>query len=175
MHNVEKIIDGEIVGWISGRTDGCPSSVDLSFSDRKLQLFADRTREDVLRAGHTLFSGFHLRVSAYSHEHVCQASLEGVVYDIKPSVRRDLDLIHVENTVEDYFSGWINSPEVNLTLSFFSSHGMGRAKLHHRQEVNDHLKTPPEILHGFCVKGLELSKVYALVLNNQLVHWMEPG
>lgn len=123
-HKLEKNIDGEIVGWISGRPDGCPSSVDLSFSDRKLQVFATRTRVDVLRADHTLFSGFHLRVSANSKDHVCPASLEGKVFDIEPSVRRDADLIKVDAIGKDHFSGWINSRESILSLSFFGTHGM---------------------------------------------------
>ncbi len=175
MHNVEKNIDGELVGWISGRPDGCPSSVDLSFSDRKLQVFAVRRRVDVLRAGHTLFSGFHFRVSANSKEHVCQASLEGKVFDIKPSVRRDTDLIKVDLIGKDHFSGWINSRESILSLSFFSTHGMVRAEVHKRTDINDHLKTPPENIHGFSVKDLEISGVYALVLNNELVHFVDPG
>jgi hypothetical protein len=175
MHNVDNIIDGEIVGWISGHPDGCPSSVDLSFSDRKLQVSAVRTRVDVLRAGYTLFSGFHLRVSANSKEHVCQASLEGKAYDIKPSVRRDTDLIKIDEIGKDYLSGWINSPEGILSLSFFSTHGMVRAEVHKRSDINDLLKTPPEAVHGFCVKDLEVSEVYALVLNNELVHFVDPG
>lgn len=175
MHYVETNIDSELVGWISGRPDGCPSSVDLSFSDRKLQVLATRTRVDVLRAGHTLFSGFHLRVSANSKDHVCQASLEGKVFDIKPSVRRDADLIKVDEIGKDYFSGWINSRDSILSLSFFSAHGMAQAEVHIRGDINDHLKTPPENIHGFNLRNLEVSGVYALVLNNELVHFMNPG
>ncbi|KJZ24432.1 hypothetical protein [Tritonibacter mobilis] len=175
MHNVEKIIDGEMVGWISGRPDGCPSSVDLSFSDHKLQVFAVRPRVDVLRAGHTLFSGFHLRVSANSTEYVCQASLEGKVREIKPSVRRDTDLIKVDEIGKDYFSGWINIPENILSLSFFSTHGIARAEVFKRTDVNDHLETPSENMHGFRVRNLEVSGVYALVLNNEFIHFVDPG
>lgn len=174
MHNVEKITDGELKGWISGRPDGCPSSVDLSFSNRKLQVLATRTRVDVLRAGHTLFSGFHLRVSANSKDHVCQASLEGKVFDIKPSVRRDADLIKVDAIGKNHLSGWINTQESILSLSFFSTHGMVRAEVHKRKDINDHLKTPLESIHGFSVKDLEIPGVYALVLNNELVHFVDP-
>lgn len=175
MHNVEKNIDGELVGWISGRPDGCPSSVVLSLSDRKLQVFATRTRVDVLRAGHTLLSGFHFRISTNSKDHTCQASLEGKVFNIKPSVRHDADLIKVDKIGKDHLSGWINSRESILSLSFFGTHGIVRAEVHKRNDVNDHLKTPSEHVHGFSVKDLEVSGIYALVLNNELVHFLEPG
>lgn len=174
MHNVERIGEGEFVGWISGGAGGHPSCIDLSCSDRKLQVFAVRERLDVFHAGFTRFSGFDLRISAHSRECLCRAELEGKEYDIAPSVMVDADLIKVDDVGRDYLSGWVNFADGLRSLSFFSVPSLARAEIHMRSDINAFLNTPSERLYGFHVQGLDVSRIFAVKVNNALVHWVAP-
>lgn len=172
MHRVERNIDGEFVGWVGGRANGCPSQVHLSCLDHDVQVFAVRHRPDVLHAGFTLFSGFHLRVSTVSKDNQCHVNLEDKVYNLKPLVRRDTDLIKIDNRGRDYITGWVKHAEGLRSLSFFSTSGLVRAEVHKRSDVNDHLGTPAGRLHGFRVESTDIAGIYALNVNNELIHWL---
>ncbi|MFN3724499.1 MAG: hypothetical protein ACK4VZ_15830 [Paracoccaceae bacterium] len=175
MHNVDKNSEGQLVGWVGGSADGRPARINLSCSDRIIQVFAVQDRGDVLRAGFTRFSGFNLRISAHSRECVCQARLEENTYDITPSVKRDDDLIQLDDVGRNHISGWVKNAEDLSSLSFFSVTGLSRAEIHKRADVNAFLGTSPEKSHGFRVEFPDFSELFAVSVNNKLIHWLTPG
>lgn len=174
MHNVEQNGMGNFAGWVSGRADGCPSYINLSCSDHKIQVIANRERVDVLRSGFTRFSGFDLRISTHSHECPCRAELEETEYKLVPSVMLDTDLVKFDNVSDDSISGWINCA-INLrSLSFYNVLGAARAEIHLRLDINALLNTPSEFLHGFRLQALDVSRIFAVNINNSVVHWFAP-
>lgn len=171
MHNVEQNGEGKFKGWFSGDSSGCPSQIDLLVSGRKIWVQATKEREDVLYAGHTLFSGFDLRVSSDQHKVQCVAELEGRKYNITPAERASAALIRVDDVGKNYLSGWVNYPKGLFSLVFFDETGPAFCDLFVRSDVNAGLGTSSEIRHGFSVKGLDVSRLVAVNINNELIHW----
>lgn len=175
MHNVDRVSEGRFLGWISGDANGRPSHIDLSFGDRKIRVFAVRERVDVLRAGFTRFSGFAFSISAYSREFSCRAVVEGSEYKITPVTVFDTDLIKIDEVGRDHVSGWVNRADGLRSLTFFCASGMTHAEIHERPDVNAHLNTPSERLHGFRAQGLDVSGLFAVSINHSAIHWVAPG
>lgn len=175
MHFVDRIGEGEFTGWISGGADGRPSYVDLSYLDQRIEVLAVGERVDVFRAGFTLYSGFNFIISSFSQDNSCRAYLEKKEYEILPSLMNDKDLLRIDDSGRDYISGWINLTSNLRSLSFFSVSGMVRAEVHMRSDINGILNTPADRIHGFYAQGLDVSKIFAININNVRIHWLSPG
>ena len=175
MHNVEEINNGKLVGWIGGSIDGRPSSIGLACSGKMIEVFATKQRLDVLQAGYTLFSGFDMKISAYTDKCDCRAHIEKKFYKLTPSVKKDDDLINIDEVSENHISGWVNNAEGLYSLCFFDASGVVRSEINSRWDVNAHLKTPQDVLHGFRAEGVDVSTLVAVSVNNSLIHWFTPG
>lgn len=175
MHNVELVEDGRISGWLAGRDDGCPSSVSLSSHGRQVNMPATINRPDVLDAGFTLFSGFTIRVSAHSDEECCEVKVEDKIYNVMPTKKPMNEILFVDEQGTNFLSGWFKNRESLRSLCFYTGAGMIRAEIHKRSDVNRHLETPSDRLHGYRVEDVDVNDIYAVTFNNELVHWIEPG
>lgn len=173
MHNIERVSEGRVTGWIAADEAGCPGKVTLNCEQQVVTVFASRTREDVRAAGFSLFSGFDLTVSSDLGTKSYGISADGEDIDFSPMELPLSKLLVVEKLRESFISGWVMYPEGLKSLVIYHKHGVDRADIFSRLDVNEALNTSPDSLHGFEISNLEVASIYAININNSHVHWCD--
>lgn len=97
MHNVEVNTQGLVRGWVSGTPSGAPGYVEIVTSQSRFSVAATQERPDVLAAGHTLFSGFCLSISASHDAGPVRMDIEGRLYDVIAETVADHSLLCIDN------------------------------------------------------------------------------
>jgi hypothetical protein len=171
MHNIDEISRGRARGWVKAGVDGCPAIVTLTFRDREVRVYATVPRRDVFMAGHSLFSGFDIEVSA-PFESSCKIFVGNEQRDVAMGSVSTHQLVVVDSVDTHSVCGWINHKRGLDSLALFHNAGFVRAEVFHRPDVNNHLSTGSEKRFGFQAFGIDFSEIHAIKINNSHIHWL---
>jgi hypothetical protein len=175
MHSVELIDTGRLLGWVSGDIGGFPAQVQLCCAEGTVAIAAVHERVDVLSAGFTRFSGFDLHISAHAADCPWRVHLEESEYEVAPLPRCNEEVVTVEEAYDDLLSGSIAFDRRIRSLCFYSAEGSTRAEIN---PFPDHIPGPGGSTghrYRFRVENFDVSKIFAVKINNDAVHCLGPG
>lgn len=175
MHSVELIDTGRLLGWVSGDIGGCPSQVELCCSEGRVAIAAVHERVDVLSAGFTRFSGFDLSISAHAADCPWRVHLEGSEYEVAPLARCNEEVVTIDEAYDDFLAGSIPFDRRIRSLCFYSAAGSARAEIDPCPEYSPAPGGLTGYRYRFRVENFDVSKIFAVKINNDAVHCLGPG
>jgi len=174
MHNIEMIGAGRFCGWAAAGRDGSPERLKLELNRQEAYVYAIRSRQDVLDAGHSLFSGFDLHLSGEPGLMNCVISVDGEVHEVSLQPLQTSKLIVMKQPSAQAVNGWVHGASGLRSLVLCHSRGTTRAKIVERSDAVEALGPEKSLIHEFTAHDVDARTVYAVVINNTHIHWIGP-